>query len=83
MVLSIEDETDNRLRLVKDGIGVEFTGKLPYNSYFVLAGRLALLASRSTGQNKFGFAHCGRADPASGILAIQASKRPLISCLML
>ena len=35
MVLSIEDETDNRLRLVKDGIGVEFTGKLPYNTYFV------------------------------------------------
>ena len=35
MILSIEDETDNRLRLVKDGIGVEFTGNLAYDVYFV------------------------------------------------
>ena len=35
MILSIEDETDNRLRLVKDGIGVEFTGNLAYDAYFV------------------------------------------------
>ena len=32
MILKIEDETDNWLRLVKDGIGVELTGNFTINA---------------------------------------------------
>ena len=35
--------------------------------YILLAGRLALLASPSSGPKIFGFSDCGRAAPASGI----------------